>query len=211
MKKLLKRNQAKKVWDNLLPIDKHPYNTFENFFKSNDWEATKKRKQKPKKVNFISTNLQIKRNQAKKVWNDLLPIEKHPYNTFENFFKSNDWEATKKKAKIRNGTPVMPVDDTHSPGSYSVKQPGYIDGVKKTKTSKSKNINLKEEKQYREQRREEELRREDEEQIRREQRREEKEQIRREQRREEEEQIRREQRREEELRREEEEQIRREH
>ena len=76
----------------------------------------------------------LKRNQAKKVWDDLLPIDKHPYNTFENFFKSNDWKPTKKKAKIRNGTPVMSVDDTHSPGSYSIKQPGYIDWAEKTKS-----------------------------------------------------------------------------
>ena len=84
----------------------------------------------------------LKRNQAKKVWDNLLPIDKHPYNTFENFFKSNDWEATKKKAKIRNGTPVMPVDDTHSPGSYSVKQPGHLDDVlgKKNEQTSSNNF-----------------------------------------------------------------------
>ena len=42
-----------------------------------------------------------------------------------------------KKAKIKNGRPVMPVDGTYSPGSYSVKQPGNLDvwGKKNEQTS----------------------------------------------------------------------------
>ena len=64
-----------------------------------------KRKRRQKKVNFISADLKMKQNQAKRVWNNFLPIEKHPYNTFENFFKSNDWKATKKKRLKRKTAP----------------------------------------------------------------------------------------------------------
>ena len=53
-----------------------------------------KKKRRPQKVNISSAaSIQMNRNRAKKVWDALAPIDKHPYDTFEKFFKTKDWKT----------------------------------------------------------------------------------------------------------------------
>ena len=112
------RNKAKRVWDSLVPIDKHTYDTFEKFYQTKDWLT-------PQKIDSTLPQHDLKPTKTGKVihlFGENFDLEAYlerflpsAYRSFEDENKNTELRnlklklATKSSSKYWNSESIYPI------------------------------------------------------------------------------------------------------